>query len=63
MARRPGSPVVILSVLLVLSLAGWLGFDYLRDRLAGSSCGTVTTLRVVAAPVIASAVAGVSEQD
>jgi len=63
MARRSGSPVVILSVLLVLSLAGWFGFDYVRDRLAGSSCGTVTTLSVVAAPDIAPAVASVSEQD
>jgi hypothetical protein len=63
MARRPGSPVVILSILLVLTLVGWFGFDYLRARLAGSSCGAVTTLSVVAAPDIAPAVARVSEQD
>jgi hypothetical protein len=63
MARRPGSPVVILSILLVLTLAGWFGFDYLRDRLGASNCAAVTTLTVVAAPDIASAVARVSEQD
>jgi hypothetical protein len=63
MARRSGSPVVILSVLLVLTLVGWFGFDYLRDRLASSECGTVTTLRVMAAPDIAPAVTRVSEQD
>ncbi|MCE7010738.1 substrate-binding and VWA domain-containing protein [Kibdelosporangium philippinense] len=63
MARRPGSPVVILSVLLVLTLAGWLGFDYLRTRLAASSCDAVTTLRIVAAPDIAPALTTVSQQD
>jgi hypothetical protein len=55
--------VVILSILLVLTLAGWFGFDYLRERLASSSCDAVTTLSVMAAPDIASAVARVSEQD
>ncbi|MDX8037044.1 substrate-binding domain-containing protein [Lentzea sp. BCCO 10_0856] len=63
MARRSDSPVVILSILLVLSLAGWFGFDYLHERLSSSSCDTVATLSVVAAPGIASAVARVSEQD
>jgi hypothetical protein len=63
MARRSDPPVVILSILLVLSLAGWFGFDYLRDRLASSSCDVVATLNVAAAPDIAAAVAGVAEQD
>ncbi|MBP2329973.1 hypothetical protein JOF56_010358 [Kibdelosporangium banguiense] len=63
MARRSGSPVVILSVLLVLTLAGWFGFDYLRDRLGSSDCDVVTTLRVMAAPDVAPAVSRVSEQD
>ncbi|MEO6087661.1 MAG: substrate-binding domain-containing protein [Umezawaea sp.] len=63
MARRSDSPVVILSVLLVLSLVGWTGFDYLRERLASSSCDEVTTLNVAAAPAVAAAVAGVFEQD
>jgi hypothetical protein len=63
MARRAGSPVVILSVLLVLTLAGWFGFDYLKTRLAGSDCAVVTTLSVVASPEIAPAVAKVSELD
>ncbi|CAM3486740.1 substrate-binding and VWA domain-containing protein [Kibdelosporangium persicum] len=63
MARRSGSPVVILSVLLVLTLAGWFGYDYLRTRLAASSCDTVTTLRISAAPDIASSLAAVSHQD
>ncbi|RSM65162.1 VWA domain-containing protein [Kibdelosporangium aridum] len=63
MARRPGSPVVILSILLVLTLAGWFGYDYLRTRLAASSCDTVTTLRITAAPDIAPALTTVSQQD
>jgi len=63
MARRSDPPVVMLSVLLVLSLAGWFGFDYLRARLASSSCETVATLSVAAAPDIASAVARVAERD
>ncbi|MET0133693.1 MAG: substrate-binding domain-containing protein [Kibdelosporangium sp.] len=63
MARRSGSPVVILSILLVLTLGGWFGFDYLKARLASSSCESVTTLTVAAAPDIAPAVAKVSQQD
>lgn len=55
--------MVVLSVLLVLSLAGWFGFDYLHDRLSASNCDAVATLTVVAAPDVASAVAAVSNQD
>jgi hypothetical protein len=62
-ARRSDPPVVILSILLVLSLAGWFGFDYLRARLASSSCDVVLTLSVAAAPDVASAVARVAEED
>ncbi|HEX6341950.1 substrate-binding domain-containing protein [Umezawaea sp.] len=53
---------MVLSILLVLSLAGWFGFDYLHDRLSASDCDAVTALSVVAAPDVAPAVARVSEQ-
>lgn len=56
-------PVVVLSILLVLTLAGWLGFDYLRDRLGASDCDAVTTITVTAAPDIAPVVAKLAEQD
>ncbi|HKN56550.1 MAG TPA: substrate-binding and VWA domain-containing protein, partial [Amycolatopsis sp.] len=52
---RIGAPVVVLSVLLVISLVAWWGFDYLRDRLSGNGCDAVTQVEVTAAPEIAPA--------
>jgi hypothetical protein len=47
------SPVVLLSVLLVLALVGWFTFDFLSSRLKSAGCGTTTTIDVAAAPDIA----------
>ncbi|CRK61373.1 hypothetical protein [Alloactinosynnema sp. L-07] len=47
------SPVLILSLLLVVALVGWLSFDLLRDKLGASDCDSVTSLSVAAAPDIA----------
>jgi ABC-type molybdate transport system substrate-binding protein len=54
MTRRR-SPIVLLSVLLVVSILGWIGFDYLVDRLRAPKCGEPTTVTVAAAPGIAQA--------
>lgn len=47
------SPVVVLSVLLVLALVGWFTFDFLKGRLRASGCDSTTVINVVAAPDIA----------
>jgi hypothetical protein len=54
-ATRRGlrSPVVLLSVLLVLALVGWFSFDFLRGKLRASNCDSITVINVVAAPDIA----------
>ncbi|MFD8494817.1 substrate-binding and VWA domain-containing protein [Amycolatopsis sp. NPDC059657] len=52
-ARRFGSPVVILSALLVIALLGWVGVEYLRARLANGGCESTTQVRIAAAPDIA----------
>ncbi len=54
MARRR-SPVVLLSALLVASVAGWVGFDYVAARLGASRCGEPATVSVAAAPGVARA--------
>jgi hypothetical protein len=54
-SRRFGAPVVVLSVLLVVSLVAWWGVDYLRDRLSGNGCDNVTQVELTAAPEIAPA--------
>lgn len=61
MARRR-SPTVLLSLLLVVSIAGWIGFDYLVDRLRAPKCGEPTTVTVAAAPGIAQALTDAAEK-
>lgn len=66
---RSRSPIVLLSVLLVVALLGWFAFDFLSERLSASSCDTTTELNVTAAEDIAGVVTQVarrgitSEQD
>jgi hypothetical protein len=64
---RSRSPIILLSVLLVLALVGWFTFDFLSERLRASSCDTTTELNVTAAEDISGVVAQVgkrlSEQD
>ncbi|MCT2582780.1 substrate-binding and VWA domain-containing protein [Actinophytocola gossypii] len=50
---RSRSPVILLSVLLVLALLGWLTVDFLSQRLGASDCESTTTVRVTAAEDIA----------
>lgn len=50
---RGRSPVLVLSVLLVLAVVGWFTYDFLSDRLRATSCDTTTVLNVTAAPEIA----------
>ena len=61
------SPVVLLSVLLVVALVLWFSVDYLIKHLRPTGCGSTTTINVVASPDLAQIVntAGtkVSEQD
>lgn len=61
------SPVVLLSVLLVVALALWFSVDYLITRLRPAGCGSTTTINVVAnpdlAPIVTAAGRKVSEQD
>ncbi|WP_436493571.1 substrate-binding and VWA domain-containing protein [Actinokineospora sp. HUAS TT18] len=47
------SPVLVLSLLLVVALVGWLSFTVLRDKLGASDCDSVVALSVAAAPDIA----------
>jgi len=56
-AWQARSPVIALSVLLVLALIGWFTYDFLSDRLRTSSCDTTTVLNVTAAPDIAPVIA------
>jgi ABC-type molybdate transport system substrate-binding protein len=51
--RRFTSPVVVLSVLLVVALVAWLGFSYFRGRLAAGGCGVPEQIQITAAPDIA----------
>jgi hypothetical protein len=37
---RRRSPVIVLSVLLVVTLVGWGAYDYLADRIGASGCDT-----------------------
>ena len=50
---RAKSPVIVLSVLLVLVLIGWFTYDFLSDRLRASSCDNTVVLNVTAAPDVA----------
>jgi extracellular solute-binding protein/von Willebrand factor type A domain-containing protein len=58
--RRSTSPVVLLSALLVLALVGWLGFDYVRDRLAGNGCTAPAQVQITAATDIAPVLAEIA---
>jgi ABC-type molybdate transport system substrate-binding protein len=51
--RAARSPVVQLSVLLVLAIVGWVGFDLVRDHLRASGCAATTVLTVAAVPEVA----------
>lgn len=59
---RARSPVVVLSVLLVVTLVGWGAYDYLADRIGASGCGTAVVLDVTASPDIAPVVARAARQ-
>jgi hypothetical protein len=54
--------VVVLSVLLVVTLAGWGAYDYLADRIGTSGCDGTVELDVTASPDIAPVVARVARQ-
>jgi hypothetical protein len=51
--RGMRSPVLLLSIALVVVLVGWFTFDFLQDRLRASGCDETTVLNVVAAPDMA----------
>jgi ABC-type molybdate transport system substrate-binding protein len=59
-AERP--PVVVLSVLLVVVLAGWFTFDFLTDKLGASNCESTTTVTLSAAPDVAPVIAQIARQ-
>lgn len=59
---RSRSPIVLLSVLLVVALLGWFAVDFLSERLGASSCDTTTELNVTAAEDIAGVVTQVARQ-
>lgn len=65
--RGMRSPVVLISVLLVVALALWFTVDYLIKNLRPTGCGTTTTISVVANPdlaqIVSNAARKVSEQD
>lgn len=65
--RRSRSPVILLSVLLVVGLAVWFVYDFLRVRLQASQCDATTVINVTAAedigPVVSNAAKKVSEED
>lgn len=66
-ARGNRSPVVLLSVLLVVVLVAWFTVDLIRDKLSANGCDDRVTLTVTAAPdiapVIMQAGARASEED
>jgi ABC-type molybdate transport system substrate-binding protein len=47
------TPVLVISILLVVGLLAWFTVDFLRGRLASAGCDTTTVLNVTAAPDIA----------
>jgi hypothetical protein len=59
---RSKSPVILLSVLLVLALLGWFTYDLLSDRLRTSSCESTIVVNVTAAEEIAPAVTQVADR-
>lgn len=59
---RRRSPVIVLSVLLVVTLVGWGAYDYLADRIGASGCDTTVTLNVTASPDVAPVVARAARQ-
>ena len=59
---RGGSPVVVLSVLLVVTLVGWGAYDYFADRIGASGCDNPVVLNVTASPDIAPVVARAGRQ-
>ena len=60
--RAERAPVVVLSVLLVVVLAGWFTFDLLTDKLGASSCESTTSVTLSAAPDIAPAIAQIARK-
>ena len=60
--RAERAPVVVLSVLLVVALAGWFTFDFLTDKLGASNCESITTVTLSAAPDVAPAIAQVARK-
>ncbi|WP_235921191.1 substrate-binding and VWA domain-containing protein [Lentzea tibetensis] len=58
--RRLTSPVVGLSVLLVLSVIGWIVGDQVIDRLRATRCTSPATVVITAAPEVAPALSDVA---
>ncbi|GLZ28664.1 hypothetical protein Lesp02_08540 [Lentzea sp. NBRC 105346] len=61
--RRLTPPVVGLSVLLVLSIIGWIVFDVVIDRLRAPRCTSPASVSIVAAPGIAQVLGELAQQD
>lgn len=59
--RRVTAPVAGLSVLLVLSIAAWVGGDVVLDRLNATRCTDPATVLVTAAPAVAPALSEVAD--
>lgn len=59
---RRRSPVLVLSVLLVVAVGGWFAYDRLADRIGASSCDADVVLTVTAAADIAPVVARAARQ-
>jgi hypothetical protein len=60
--RTKRSPVVLLSILLVVVLGMWFTVDFLRDRLRASGCESETTLNVTAATDIAPTITQIAKK-
>ncbi|MGW6441585.1 substrate-binding domain-containing protein [Lentzea sp. NPDC055074] len=60
--RRVTAPVVALSVLLVLSVAAWIGGDAVIKRLNATRCTDPATVLVTAAPAVAPALSDAAEK-
>jgi hypothetical protein len=56
------SPILVVSIVLVLALVGWFTFDFIRDKLKVISCDTTTELNVTAAPDIAPVITQIGNQ-
>lgn len=51
--RSSRGPIILLSVLLVLTIVGWISFTVLADQLRADGCDSQLSINVTAAPAIA----------